>query len=357
MPKEAIDPTATFERPGIQVESNTACRPQVCCYANVRDVGFFETHEFYRTDITILRELGYNVFVTNSVRRLVMQSSDIYFAWWFGYGIFPALIGWFRRRPVVVSGVLHTRDGGGLKAWPALKRWTMRLTLLLADCSIVCSLGEYERLDGFQPRHCKIVPLSIDMATYAWAEDTRDLQRKSNVLMVTQLNRDNVERKMVAQAIRAFAEFAKTRPDFKLQICGAIGDGIDIVHAAIAEAGIEQQVEILGRVSIDRKVQLLSAAFAYLQPTICEGFGLAIGEALACGTPVVTSPEKCVVGTYGNAVRYGANEMELTQRLEELASDLDQYQIQQHRGFEYVQRYSLANRREHFRSILDGLRR
>lgn len=352
---KSTEPSGELNLYDNDLNSGASSRRQLCCYARVRDVGFFESHEFYRTDIAILRELGYDVTVTNSVRTLLAQHSDIYFGWWFGYGIFPALIGWLRRKPVVVSGVLHTQDCGGLDAWPLLKRWTMKLTMRLADCSIVCSQGEFERLDGFIPRRCEIVPLSVDTSTYSWVDGKKSEIREMTVLMVTQLNRENVERKMVVQAVRAFARFLATHGGFRLKICGAVGDGIDLVRAAIAEAGIEQHVDILGRVSLERKIGLLQSAFAYLQPTSCEGFGLALGEALACGTPVVTSPERCVLGTYGDAVRYGTTEEELAQRLTELAADSEQYSLQQRRGFDCIQRYSFSHRREHFRSILDKL--
>jgi glycosyltransferase involved in cell wall biosynthesis len=355
--KSKIEQIACNKRLHIKESPRAAWLPQICCYANVRDLEFFETHEFYKTDILILRELGYEVVITNSVKKLMLQSSEIYFAWWFGYGILPALIGWFRRRPVVISGVLHTADGGSMNSWPIYKRWVMKLSMHLADQSIVCSQGEFERLDGFKPRNCAIVPLSIDTETYAWADQAQDQPRKRNILMITQLNHENVKRKMVVEAISAFAEFAKKRPDFKLQICGAIGDGIDLVQAAITKTNMEQHVEIVGRVSLEEKIKLLGSAFVYLQPTICEGFGLSIGEALACGTPVVTSPEKCVVEVYGDAVKYGGSEAELTFRLEELALDLDQYKLQQRIGFEHVKLYSFAHRREHFRLMLDGLRR
>jgi glycosyltransferase involved in cell wall biosynthesis len=341
-----IQPAASSNRPG-----------RICCYARVRDTAFFESHEFYRTDIAILRELGYEVAVTNSVAALLKERCDFFFGWWFGYGIFPAVYGWLRRKPVLVSGVLHTQDCGGLEAWPPLKRWTMKLTMRLANCSIVCSPGEFERLEGFAPRHCEIVPLSIDMSTYQWPEHARDLQREPRVMMVTQLNRENVERKMVIPAIRAFAAFSAVHPEFRLTICGAIGDGIDTVREAVADAGIESRVDILGRVTIEKKLDLLGRAFAYLQPTRCEGFGLALGEALACGTPVVTSPERCVVGTYGEAVRYGSSETDLARRLMELASDASRYRTLQQRGFDHVQQYSYVHRRERFRRILDGLRR
>lgn len=334
-----------------EYSSASRCNPQltVCCYARVRDKAFFETHEFYRIDIQILRELGYHIVVTNSVIKMLMTRCDLYYAWWFGYGIFAALLGTIMRKPVIVSGVIHTPRCGGLSDWPVLKRAVFKLTMRLADCSILCSHGEYQRLEGFRPRKCEIVPLTIDSNEYCYKQETRE----KTILMVTHMSLENVKRKMVLPAIKAFAAFRVKHPEFRLIVCGATGDGMDVVRACMRETGQDEWVTFTGRVSLKDKIALLQTAWAYLQPTSCEGFGLAIGEALACGTPVVTSPELCVVGTYGNAVHYGESPAEFAQCLTRLVDDADLYKIMQHRGLLQIQKYSLANRREHLKNIID----
>lgn len=336
-------PTATLTR------TEGTRRKTICCYARVREAVVFEVHDFYRIDIRILRDLGYDLIVTNSLSTLLRARCDIYYAWWFGYGIFPALLGFFRRKPVVVSGVLHTLDCQGLSGWPTIKRLIMKLTMKLADCSILCSPGEHDRLDGFRPRNPQIVPLSIDADDYAPAP----VIRGKTIVMLTQLNRENVERKMVLQAVAAFAEFSTSHPDFELIIAGAIGDGLESVRECARKFGLEKRIKFPGRISLRDKVSCLQSAWAYLQPTSCEGFGLAIGEALACGTPVVTSPERCVLGTYGDAVQYGTDSSDIARCLTRLADDADFYRAIQSRGLSHIQRYSVANRRSRYKAILD----
>ena len=316
----------------INVAESRKMGPSVCCYARVTDEIFFEAHDFYRVDIAILRQLGYEVQVTNSIWTLLRSRCDIYYGWWFGYGVFPALFGFFRRKPVIVSGVIHTLKCAGLSGWPLVKRYVMKLTMRISSCSIVCSKGEYDRLDGFQPRNCKIVPLSIDTTVYGFNSGLRT----DTVLMVTQLSPENVERKMVLPAIDAFAGFHNRHPEFKLVICGAIGGGLEAVRARVHAHGMDDHVIFTDRVSLSEKISLLQAARVYLQPTSCEGFGLAIGEALACGTPVVTSPEACVVSTYGHAVQYGETPAELAQQLIGLVEDSVLFNSMQNRGLSQV---------------------
>ena len=48
-------------------------------------------------------------------------------------------------------------------------------------------------------------------------------------------------------------------------------------------------VSFTGEVKGDDKNQLLAKSSVYVLPTHTENFGIAVGEALACGTPVITT--------------------------------------------------------------------
>jgi glycosyltransferase involved in cell wall biosynthesis len=69
-----------------------------------------------------------------------------------------------------------------------------------------------------------------------------------------------------------------------------VGDGPErpALEALGAELGLGERLRLAGRVSEERKWQLLQAADAYLSTTMHEGFGLVYLEAMAAGIPVVT---------------------------------------------------------------------
>lgn len=324
---------------------------RVCCYARVRDTAFFSLHEVYKVDLDILSELGYQVTVVNTVRDLIRQKCDLYYAWWFGYGVLPALLGRIRGKPVIVSGVVHAHKWRVLSEWPPIKRWVIMVTLKLANCSIFASAEDFSRLEGFVPRKAEVVPLTVDLDRYVFEEN----QRQNIVLMITHLTKENVERKMVIEAIEAFARFAAKRPDFQLVICGAPGDGEESVLKAIQRFGQEGRVLLQGRVTFEQKIDFLQNALIYLQPTIQEAFGLAIGEALACGTPVVTSPEPCLLGVYQDAVLYGKSSEELAEALHNLVDNVALYSEMRRRGLSQVKQYSRPIRRERLRKIFDAV--
>ena len=66
--------------------------------------------------------------------------------------------------------------------------------------------------------------------------------------------------------------------------------------------------DIRGFVEHDELVRLYQEAAALLFPTRYEGFGLPVAEAMACGTPVVATPDAAVREIGGDAIAYAEPE-------------------------------------------------
>lgn len=89
-------------------------------------------------------------------------------------------------------------------------------------------------------------------------------------------------------AIRAFAAVAKTRPAVRLVVAGR-GDTTVELRALATQLGIDGRVTFEALPSHDRLLTLLQGAVALLFPSLIEGFGLPVLEAMAAGCPVVIS--------------------------------------------------------------------
>jgi glycosyltransferase involved in cell wall biosynthesis len=75
----------------------------------------------------------------------------------------------------------------------------------------------------------------------------------------------------------------------KLVLAGGKGWLYEAIFARVRELGLTEEVVFPGFVSDDEQVLWYSAASAFVYPSLYEGFGIPVAEALACGTPVVTS--------------------------------------------------------------------
>jgi glycosyltransferase involved in cell wall biosynthesis len=75
--------------------------------------------------------------------------------------------------------------------------------------------------------------------------------------------------------------------DYKLQIAGE-GDERQQLEQLIKRLGLKDRVELLGQVDDTRK--LFGNWDIYVQPSLSEGFGLTVVEAMLAGKPVVVTP-------------------------------------------------------------------
>jgi glycosyltransferase involved in cell wall biosynthesis len=93
----------------------------------------------------------------------------------------------------------------------------------------------------------------------------------------------------------------------RLVIVGDFGDvfhtHVPALREAIARRGLEGRVHLTGFVPDEDLAHLYRRAYALVQPSILEGFGLPPVEAMACGTPVLYSRAGSLPEVVGEAGR------------------------------------------------------
>ena len=109
-------------------------------------------------------------------------------------------------------------------------------------------------------------------------------------------------RKNVAQLVRAYAALRRNGSDKpKLVIAGAKGWGYADVFAAVEQSGATGDVIFAGYVPQAELPLWYNAADLFVFPSLYEGFGLPVLEAMACGTPSITSNVSSLPEVAGNA--------------------------------------------------------
>jgi len=95
-------------------------------------------------------------------------------------------------------------------------------------------------------------------------------------------------RKNVVRLIEGYAQARAERADLPpLVVAGGRGKDVERVVRAVAACGVEPHVRFLGYVEHEDLPALYSGADVFVLPSLYEGFGLPVLEAMACGAPVV----------------------------------------------------------------------
>ena len=102
-------------------------------------------------------------------------------------------------------------------------------------------------------------------------------------------------------AITAFAELRATFPDLRLVFTGRPADESPSLKRQVASLGLGDSVHFLGRVPAEQLAALYSNAKALVFPSIYEGFGYPVLEAMAHGCPVVGVAASAVPEVAGDA--------------------------------------------------------
>ncbi|CAG0932866.1 mannosyl-N-acetyl-alpha-D-glucosaminyl-diphospho-ditrans,octacis-undecaprenol 3-alpha-mannosyltransferase / alpha-1,3-rhamnosyltransferase [Thermoflexales bacterium] len=96
-------------------------------------------------------------------------------------------------------------------------------------------------------------------------------------------------RKNLARLVAAFAQARRQCPDLELVLVGQLGWKYTAILKAIEDLNLGHAVRRLGYVPNADLPALYTLARLLAFPSVYEGFGLPVVEAMACGTPVLTS--------------------------------------------------------------------
>ena len=108
-------------------------------------------------------------------------------------------------------------------------------------------------------------------------------------------------RKNLRTLLEAYAALRPNAPEVGLVIAGGKGWLYADFFNQLQALGLESQVRLTGFVPDDDLPALLSAAEAFVYPSVYEGFGLPPLEAMACGTPVLCSDASSLPEVVGQA--------------------------------------------------------
>ena len=173
--------------------------------------------------------------------------------------------------------------------------------LARADKITVVSQFTQRRLQHYFPQYASkvaVVPGASILTDAAADEGGISAGRGSYFLFVGTLE----PRKNLPRLLRAFQRYCnEIAQPLPLKIVGGSGWGSQDIAGLVGDLNLTSQVELLGKVD-DRKLRrLYGGAYALLMPSLYEGFGLPVVEALSLGIPVITSRDSAMAEVAGSA--------------------------------------------------------
>ncbi len=212
---------------------------------------------------------------------------------------------------------------------------------------------EIIELYGAHPENILVTPLGLDHERFIPQTTERNTAvmakhgiQNRYLLFVGRIDK----KKNLKTLVKAFEQVADQYSDLELVIAGTFSGpaGLSTTGAGELLKSIEDsphgsRIKILGYLHEADKPALLSGALAYVQPSIYEGFGLPPLEAMACGTPVLSSTSGSLLEVLGedNALFFHPEDTDaLRDGIEMLVERPEMREELRAKGLAWVKRYT-----------------
>lgn len=181
-----------------------------------------------------------------------------------------------------------------------IHRWVFPGVLAKADhCITVSETTKRDLVRLFAPK----VPITaIPLAAQVLPDCGRPPVLEPYILCVSTLE----PRKNIPVLLRAFAELKIHHPDLHLVLVGKEGWHVEEVHGALAASPHRDHIHVTGYVPREELACWYAGALVVVYPSLYEGFGLPLLEAMAAGKPLVCSDIPSSREVCGEAALYVA---------------------------------------------------
>ena len=331
---------------------------KICFFLNTPDPTVIERSEFYKIDVLILKELGFDIQFSFNYKN-IPTDAYFYFVWWWTYAFFPLMLAKITGRKLIITGTFnlsHHIAGNDFYSRPFLHRLLIKMSAKLCDANILVSKYELCRFkQQISRNNAYFSPHGLYLDKYLQRSKEK---REAFIFTIAWMNRENALRKCIPEIIKS-AYLLKNRGfSIPFLICGKIEKDALFLQDLVNDLQMNDLVKFLGLLSEEEKIKYLKKCSIYLQPTVFEGFGVAIAEALLCGTPTITSKVGAVSEVTGNFCSYvnGKNPAEIAEMIVKVLDNYESNTRIAGDGAAHIQNnFNYVRRKAEIRDILKKL--
>jgi len=314
---------------------------RVLFYSSVSDKDLFRITGFYKTDIQILKDLGYKVVLSNSFKDFFkFWKYDISFIYFWTKGLIPAGISKLFHKKVIFTGGIDNLDleyNNSMLNYN-IKKFIFKLCTIFSDANIIVSTADLNNINTtkYKIKNIYLIPHVIEFRKYKY-DDTL----KNNIIttIVWMGSKSNVLRKGVDKMLYIYKKFLNYNNNYTIVIIGSTGEGTKYLEEISKKIGIFNKVKFTGRIKEEEKIKYLKTSKFYFQLSEYEGFGISSIEALAAGNIVIHSGKgglKDALGSYGIKVKDRINYNEIACLLRDIDNKYKEYFDFINDGIKYI---------------------
>lgn len=228
----------------------------------------------------------------------------------------------------------------------AYYRWGAQRSVNLAHRVITVSQAtadDLQELLGVSRERIDVIPEGVDKSFRPASQDAQRAARvkyrlpEAFLLYIGALE----PRKNLVRAIRAWSHAAPTQP-FDLVLAGRDAWKTQPIYDAARQSPYSNRIHFPGFIAPDDMAAVISAAHAFVWPSLREGFGLPPLEAMACGVPVLTSNTSSLPEVVGDAALLvdPFDEVAIAAGIEQIAGNADLRNRLREKGIERASQFT-----------------
>lgn len=251
---------------------------------------------------------------------------------------------WSQGAVVTVHDVAFLEPGMTSPEFALKRKKLLQATLTNPNLKAVCTVSNYskqqivkrfphldEKVFVTYPGYEHLISEAVDESSF---------RGKSYFLYVGNLE----VRKNVSRLLRAYEEFLRRsgRKNVKLILVGKPGYGYHKIEETYSQLQYRELVEFKGFVDSEQLSSLYKNALAFVYPSLYEGFGIPLVEAMYQGCPVITSDATSTAEVVGDAALLirPQSEVDIAQAMLELLKSENRREELKNKGYERYKKFS-----------------
>lgn len=243
-----------------------------------------------------------------SFNKLTGTKSDIYH--FFNFIIPKKIEG---KVLVTIHDTIHKETTAGIGF--DIDKFDKELIYSLEKSNIVITVSNAAKQDIIKhygkkyAQKIRVVEPGVDLEEYNYSINSDE---KIKILERYNIKKENEiifslgtlqERKNMVSIIKAYNSYKEKNLDSKLVLilAGSPGKGYEKIMKEYEESKYKENIRILHYISEEEKILLYKLSKIFIFPSLYEGFGMPIVEAMAAGVPVITSNISSMPEVVGDA--------------------------------------------------------